>query len=323
MPKAAISLLISCVVAVLLFIVCLPIHKTSSASGIVQSPKNVRGAYEFYPPSRILFGIFSMDSEEERHKRDLIRNSYLSFKDDPRICSLATFLERTYQNAKDANKCLLIYTFVIGGNPNGSTELMDDSHPITLDPSAIANAENDATYLNIRENMEEGKSQTWFKFATKVMDLYDMDYVSKCDSDSLVFVPSLFEFAKRNLPPAPYNQRIYVGKMYDLQLCGGLDKPHCLAMKGRAYMVGQLYILSADLVYYITSDQVDRKGLSVGFEDYDIGRMVLSNPHPIKMIPLLGHQKFWRHPLKSDEEWMNFWGKYLQRSEQGQARIEQ
>ena len=84
-----------------------------------------------------------------------------------------------------SNTCELIYTFVIGGgNPDGPTELVDDSLPILVvadhdDDKRNNNTKNedlnmdDITLLNIQENMEDGKSQNWMYYASLVMEEFD------------------------------------------------------------------------------------------------------------------------------------------------------
>ena len=52
--------------------------------------------------------------------------------------------------------------------------------------------EPDMTLLNIRENMNEGKSQTWMKYAATIAEEYDLDYVAKCDADSLFHLHEFF-----------------------------------------------------------------------------------------------------------------------------------
>ena len=70
-----------------------------------------------------------------------------------------------------ANHCQLVYTFVVGGNPNGPKELIDfnASYPLTVETPLFPD-EQDVTYLNIEENMKEGKSQTWLKYAMGIIE---------------------------------------------------------------------------------------------------------------------------------------------------------
>jgi len=63
--------------------------------------------------------------------------------------------------------------------------------------------------------MNEGKSQTFLYFASVVMEKYGIDYVMKCDADSILHLHDYFFFAHNHLPPAPYNTNIYVGALRD------------------------------------------------------------------------------------------------------------
>jgi hypothetical protein len=69
------------------------------------------------------------------------------------------------------------------------------------------------TYLNIRENMEDGKSQSWLKYAAHVAEIYGVTYVGKMDEDSILKRETLFEFISARLPPPPYNQGLLAGVM--------------------------------------------------------------------------------------------------------------
>ena len=89
-----------------------------------------------------------------------------------------------------------MYTFVVGANSNGPTNLVDynnSSHPLILDVSEIPSqyafsntsdasdndvTEKDITFLNIKENMEEGKTPTWFLVANTLVKEYDIDYIT-------------------------------------------------------------------------------------------------------------------------------------------------
>jgi hypothetical protein len=64
--------------------------------------------------------------------------------------------------------------------------------------------------------MNDGKSQTWLYFASTVMDKYDgIDYVMKCDADSILHLHDFLQFSREHLPPKPYNTGIYAGALRD------------------------------------------------------------------------------------------------------------
>lgn len=60
--------------------------------------------------------------------------------------------------------------------------------------------------------MEEGKSQTWFYYASMQAELYGIEYVMKVDTDSLLYLDRYFEFAHWGLPPSPYHEGIIAGQ---------------------------------------------------------------------------------------------------------------
>jgi hypothetical protein len=102
--------------------------------------------------ARILLGIFTADIQGENRYRKKFRDL---FHLHPRVCSLADF---TTADSLDANSlssfCEIIYTFVAGGNPDGPTELVDDSLPMLAGrPIASTSTDfndSDMTLLNIR-----------------------------------------------------------------------------------------------------------------------------------------------------------------------------
>ena len=258
-------------------------------------------------PPRFLFGIFSMDNQLELERREMIRNTYLQAfmdTDSPhRICSLWD-LDRIDQQ----EECQIAYVFVVSGNPNGPKELVDVSDitgPIALDgesvPTAIRLADHDKgdiVYLNIQENGKEGKSQTYFKFATTLKHYFD--YLVKTDSDTLVYPKSLLDYGLKNLPKFPHNVRIYGG---DYRI-----KPSERTLNlGPAYMGGQFYFMSPDLARYITSSACNRTSLALFSEDQSIGNFVHSLPKPIRRVWV--KTMYFDHPIKRVDRMKRLWNK--------------
>jgi len=109
-----------------------------------------------------------------------------------------------------------------GGNPNGPTQIVKPGIPV-LATKPIPNGvgydldNEDVAILNIKENMNEGKSPTFLYFATTIMQQYDgmIDYAMKLDADSLLHLHDYLYFAHRHLPPAPYNTGVYAGALRD------------------------------------------------------------------------------------------------------------
>ena len=152
-------------------------------------------------PVTFLWGIPTINSEQERTRRKLIRETYLSFYDLEEqghsnfICSLNDIFQK---RVSLGHQCRIAYTFFMGANANGPTELLfpNKSFPILVSnpnmSSTIQEEEDDIVYLNIRENQFDGKMPTWFKYASMVVEEMNVpfDYIAKIDSDTLVFTPA-------------------------------------------------------------------------------------------------------------------------------------
>jgi hypothetical protein len=87
---------------------------------------------------RMLLGIFTSEDDGDLQSRDLFRSL---LRVHPNVCHL-----RDYQRWKNTT-CELVYVFVVGGNPEAHTELVDDSRPIEV---SVAEPSDDTVYLNIR-----------------------------------------------------------------------------------------------------------------------------------------------------------------------------
>ncbi len=51
--------------------------------------------------------------------------------------------------------------------------------------------------------MNEGKSQTWFKYAAQILEAYDIDYVAKSDKDTLLYLDKMMDSMDEKLTPDP------------------------------------------------------------------------------------------------------------------------
>lgn len=246
------------------------------------------------PPSRILLGIFTTNRKEDFVRRKLIRKTYLSTyktlrevglahpdESSDRICSLADLMEKKGNTAKE---CLIVYTFVMGAWDRSNTtavtdltEFDDDAIPYVVDRSTTSqDYEHDVLYLNIRENMNFGKSETWFRYASTILPSADLgiDLIFKADSDTVVsprpLLSDLESILSRERIKRPANE-VY----------GGVHEV------GRSnevlYMQGGFYFLSRDVASHITSKECLRKKIvqqsrfDRGFdrsEDADMGNFV-------------------------------------------------
>jgi hypothetical protein len=277
--------------------------RTSKAKKYFERETNV-------PGSRILMGIFTMDSDSERERRIAVRETYLSYYKSSdtmpnRICSLQDLIQELLPN--DGMDCQMAYTFVMGSNPNGPTNLLqtNSTFPMTVQevPEALRN-ETDIIHLNIRENMEDGKSPSWFRYATKVVDeQFYFEYIGKTDTDTLIFPRHFLDITFTKYPSFPKNVRVFGGQERLKYEWGS-------RMVGPLYMGGQFYWMSIDLARFVTTR--DLGSVDVGIEDMSMGNFVHSHPLPIQRIPTVGFKSH-RHPLKVVSDFHYQWEKAMRK----------
>jgi hypothetical protein len=165
--------------------------------------------------------------------------------------------------------------------------------------------ESDVVVLNIQENMKEGKTQSYFKYATTIIDEHVyFDYIAKTDSDTLIFPDCILNDSVNNLPAFPHNVRVYGG----YRPVARKDYDH---IKGPIYWQGSFYFLSVDMARYITSVDCDRQTLAVWSEDKSMCNFVHSHLKPIHRIKLSLTGKPVDHPLKEISKYMPRWQAYL------------
>ena len=258
---------------------------------------------------RLLLGIFTVKDDDLEHKRrQMIRDTYLSYfrltanetSQHKRICPLSDLLSNHTELLRE---CQLVYTFVAGGKPDGPTERVEfsDSEPLTL---STPGEETDIVTLNIRENLKEGKSQSFFKYATAIADDYVyFDYFAKTDTDTLIFPERILDIDVKHLAAFPENVRVYGG--------APRAKVQIDHLKGPVYNVGAFYWMSVDLARYITSPECDRDKLKVFSEDKSIGNFVHSHPLPIRRVKMNMFPKHFEHPVKNIHEFRALWDHHV------------
>lgn len=210
-----------------------------------------------------------------------------------------------------ADECIVLYSFISGVSKKKAGDLPEDhfrsSRPL------LAKVKGDMTFLNIKENLVNGKSSAYFKWAASISTQYNIDYIVKTDDDTLIFMPYLFEKIIGLLKPYPYNSLYYGGHTTDAKQCNVAVWEHCKLITPNGYMAGQFYFLSPDLANAVTNDDRNRVS-NTGVEDLDMGRSVFrwsrANKEMIKSFTHGGKFALWQHPVKETEKWMGLWDKY-------------
>lgn len=230
-----------------------------------------------------------------------------------RLCSLQDYLH----DVKGASACQILYTFVVGGNASAPAAYPDAATDLVVENSTLASLEPDVVLLNIRENMNEGKTPSWFHYTSTILHR-KIDYVAKLDLDTLVSIPQLLEFVNQELPPAaPAGQRqnqhqvqlapprVFGGLLMDFEACGGkFYESRCKPAKGKIYMSGQFYFVSYDLVQHQSRWRTNNTFKERKYEDLNFGVRIWAYPHPIKIIAFNPHM-FWWHGYKNETLWMD------------------
>jgi hypothetical protein len=213
---------------------------------------------------KFLFGIFSIKEDVER--RQFMRDSVLSFYKDTharnstRICSLHDLLEAKVS----MEDCQIAYVFVVGGLERGPTQMLtpNEENPISI-PLPNHTEESDLVALNIQENMNDGKTPTYYKYASMMAEHLQnttgsaFDFVTKMDLDTMLFPPNFLDFAKKNFPLG--QDHVYAGK-------------RVASMKISSWVSGALQILSPDLAKAITVPEA--AGTLSKHEDVEISKRV-------------------------------------------------
>jgi hypothetical protein len=177
-------------------------------------------------PPRLLLGIYSTNNStasRQRH-RENFQHWNRRRASQPLVCSLSEWQRHLVESG--TSSCALIYTFVIGAagtsdDLNVPSVIVNDQRPLLVNRSTNSNSSSwsqeldDLTLLNIRENEHEGKSQTWFRYASQLADQTGLEYVAKADADSLLDMAEYFAFADRRLRAAPYNTATLAGGLRD------------------------------------------------------------------------------------------------------------
>jgi hypothetical protein len=179
---------------------------------------------------------------------------------------------------------------VFAGNKTGPPERLDHNWNgvAEIDRSLFPRIDpgrDDLVFLNIRENMNEGKSPSWMKAGLAISDAFPslrFDYIAKVDTDTLICPDAFFDWTRSNVPPSPgifyggwkgCNEAGPVNCTYKLRK---LDLPR---FPSYTYMGGRLYFLSIGLARRVSAMPADllyKKGARTP-EDIDIAARIYAN----------------------------------------------
>lgn len=202
----------------------------------------------------ILIGLFTMDTVKETGRqegwRKLLGNQLLASPMAP--------------DADAQLQCGLNWVFVMG-SPEGE--------PAKAPP--VANA----VRLPMPENMNEGKSMAWWKYA---VDHFPSAHLfAKQDSDTQICPHRLLGYLDSVTCDGKCTESLYIGNLVDFPACGSL----AVCPKGWVFASGGFHFLSYNLAAIFspllpTLPPYDRNG----FEDLMTGRYVHSSRQVVKFV---------------------------------------
>ena len=237
-----------------------------------------------------LVGVFS--TSEEVAARARLRKDV--FDHGRRVCSLQNFIRSPFE----AHDCIVLYTFVLGGNSDGPSVLTKSRDPSSFLTRTGFLDEMDVTVLDIQENMQDGKTLTWFAYANTFVHQFGVEFVGKMDSDTYMNMDLFVDFVHRELVRSETeraHRKIYGGVLTDAIACGVLaGNEACKLLRGRVYMSGQFYFVSADMLEHVVKYGAANFEHRIGIEDMDFGVWVQSHPESIYLLVMTG-ELLWLH----------------------------
>lgn len=298
----------------------------TSLKGKLQKVKDSKKKKE---TATVLIGIFTQEQNEEKHYRRQFRDV---FRHHPYTCTLHE-LKAHREAPRLENECKLVYAFVFGSNkePDAPTEIIgrETQIEITESPANLLNEskEGDLVLLNIRENMNQGKSFTWLYYASNYLSGHlGIDYIGKVDTDTLISMHSYFQFHEKFLFPTPMNTNTLVGHFLDKRTTwrvNELEREKETHFRTRwesvhVYCAGEVYIMSVDLANATAASAWLRPDVrqlhSEMVEDHDVSTMAFlsteDSKNPMNLIMIAKDKKWWTHPLKRHrniEMWSRLW----------------
>lgn len=157
--------------------------------------------------------------------------------------------------------------------------------------------------------MNEGKSPTFFYFASTIMKEYNIDYAMKVDGDSILHLHDWFQFSHARLPP---HGRGIVGGVLRHKAFWEYPNDQKEQMESywneeydgiHLYLAGQCYFMSLDLCEVVAMEAPQAASYMAGFEDHDVSSMAFHSSRPIHLIAISKSHRFWEHPVKGQPRW--------------------
>ena len=163
------------------------------------------------------------------------------------------------------------------------------------------------------------ESPTFFYFASKVLEEFDLDYAMKLDGDSILHLHDWFVFAHYHLPPRPWAKGMAGGALRHKAFWPPPPDPQDLIRLEsywqeqydgvHLYLAGQCYFMTLDLCRVVASEasvaatKIAPGGYLEGHEDHDVSSMLFQSPTPIHLFTIGKSHRFWEHPVKGQPRW--------------------
>lgn len=302
--------------------------------------------------ARVLVGIFTAIDKRIGDRQKIYRDKFRAlFKLHPNVCSIGDLHRNEHKN----DHCKFIYAFVVGANqdPTAPTVLYNDDREVEVSRHLLPFLQHsyddfvlhdDFVFLNIHENMNEGKSLSWFYYAAtdKFLGSLQIDYVGKMDTDVMLDMKLYFEFSKKNLAKAPYEEKRHTLVGHLLQMDEAFVEENnfpyivkkILAMNYtnlRLYPQGGFYLMSMDLAQSIIKFVKQSPILSIlldfvqsTHEDVSMGTLaflsVVQSGEIIDLILISISNAFYIHPFKRKlgATWKKKWDELMKNQAQDQ-----
>lgn len=215
------------------------------------------------------------------------------------ITSGTTLEERNEIRATTMNlecSCEVDIVFFVGKDGNFSLEMQQYG---------------DIVQMSFAENVNDGKTFEWFKYALEKSKETEYDAIFKMDTDTIVRWCPLSSLVKENLG-SPF----YLGRRNTFDICGGFlhcPPKNCIRFTRACwvYMSGGFYGVSVDVLEKIFKSNYTYRH-STGIEDLTFGKWIWKAAEDTKIVSvengkLWCHSAFkshWSSNMSIEEKWV-------------------